>query len=219
MSALGVMVASQSASARALAQLSGEELAQIDRGVPIVKSQDMPGSSWPAVTVYQIVNTTPEEAMAVFTDYGEQASYLKGCCGVLDSRVLDAAVGGDKRVQRVLYELQVPVVANERYELREEMSKSPYGSYRVVWRKVSLGGHSQDIVGQATFEPRGGKTLFSYNNFTRINELGAGFFANQSVERARQTVAAMARHMEEEQASGGVGFQRDLFRLRAALGG
>jgi len=219
MSALGVMVASQSAHARVLDQLSAAELALVDKGVPIVKSQDMPGSSWPAVTVYQLVNITPEEAMAVFTDYGEQASYLRSCCGVLESRVLDGAVGGNKRVQRVLYELEVPVVSNERYELREEMAKGPNGSYSVTWRKVSTGGHSDDIVGRATFEPRAGKTVFSYNNFTRINEFGAGFFANQSVERTQRTVAAMAQHMEKEQASGGVGFQRDLFRLRAALGG
>lgn len=219
MSALGVMVASQSASARVVDQLSAAEIAQLDRGVPVVKTQDMPDSSWPAVTVYQLVNTTPEEAMAVFTDFGEQASYLRACCGVLQSRVIDTAVGGNRRVQRVLYELEVPVVSNERYELREELSKGPGGSYSVSWRKVSTGGHSDDIVGRATFEPRGEKTVFSYYNFTKISEFGAGFFANQSVERAQRTVVEMARHMEKEQASGGVDFQRDLFRLRAALSG
>ena len=219
MSALGVMVASQSASARVIDQFSAAEIAQLDRGVPVVKSQEMPGSSWPAVTVYQLVNTTPEEAMAVFSNFGEQASYLRGCCGVLQSRVIDAAVGGNRRVQRVLYELEVPVVSNERYELREELSKGPGGSYSVIWRKVSTGGHSDDIVGRATFEPRGGKTVFSYYNFTRISELGAGFFAGQSVERAQRTVVEMARHMEKMKAGGTVDFQRDLFRLRAALGG
>ena len=219
MSALGVLVASQSAMASVLDPLSVAERVEIDKGEVIVKSQDMPGSSWPSVTVYQLVNTTPEEAMAVFTNYGEQATYLRGCCGVLESRVLDAAVGGDRRIQRVLYELEVPVVANERYELREEMSKGPSGSYSVTWRKVSTGGHSDDIVGRATFEPRGGKTAFSYNNFTKINEFGAGFFADQSVERTQKTVEVMAKQMEKEQASGGAGFQRDLFRLRAALGG
>lgn len=218
LSAVGVMVASQSASGGVLDPLSPIERAQIDAGVPIVKSREMAGSSWPAVTVYQLVDATPEEAMAIFTDFGEQASYLRDCCGLLESRVIDPAVNGDRRTQRVLYELQVPVVSNERYELREELSRGSDGSYSVAWTKVSRGGHSAGIVGRAVFEPRHGKTVFSYYNYTRMTEPGAGFFAGQSVERAQRTVTAMARHMEQERRSGGAGFLRDLARLRAALG-
>ena len=118
----------------------------------------------------------------------------------------------------MLYELEVPIVANERYELREEISKGASGSYRVVWGKVSSGGRSDAIFGRATFEPRDGKTLFTYYNYTKINAFGAGAFADASVARARATVSAMARHMEQESAGGGGRFQADLARLRAALG-
>ena len=157
--------------------------------------------------------------MAVFTDFSEQASYLKDCCGVLRSQILDLAVGGDPRVQRVLFELAVPIVSNERYELREELSKGADGSYRVVWGKISSGGHSDAIFGRALFEPHDGETVFSYYNFTRISTLGAGVFADESVARARTTVGVMAQHMEEESKSGGARFQADLARLRAVLGG
>jgi hypothetical protein len=218
MSALGLMLASPVTSAGVLDSLSAAERREIDAGAPVVKTQNIPGSSWPAVNVYQLVNATPEEAMADFTDYDEQASYLRDCCGVLRSQVLDPAVGGDRRVQRVLYELEVPVVSNERYELREEMSKQPDGSYRVVWGKVSKGGHSDAIFGRAVFEPRNGKTVFNYYNFTRMNTTGAGLFADESVKRAAKTVSVMARHMEQERSSGGSRFQANLQRVRAALG-
>ena len=218
LSVVGLMFASRSASAAAIDSLSLAERLRLDAGAPVVHTQSFPGSSWPAVTVYQLVNTTPEAAMAVFTDFNEQASYLKDCCGVLRSQILDLAVGGDRRVQRVLYELEVPVVSNERYELREEISKGAGGSYRVVWGKVSTGGHSDAIFGRATFEPYDGKTAFTYYNYTQITSFGAGAFASASVARAQKTVGVMARHMEQESSSGGVRFQADLARLRAALG-
>ncbi len=135
------------ASAGVLDDLTPAERLLVDGGTPLVKSRDVSGSSWPSVFVYQIVNTTPEKAMAIFTDYGQQASYLKACCNVLVSRVLDPAVDGDLTTQRVLYEIAVPIVSNERYELREEMSRGEDGSYRVVWVKVSAGGHTRRYRG------------------------------------------------------------------------
>lgn len=217
LSALGLMFASKSASAGAIDQLSEVDRLQLAAGMTIVKTRDMPGSSWPAVSVYQLVKTTPEVAMADFTDYSLQASYLKECCGLLMSSVLDSAVGGDRRVQRVLYELEVPIVSNERYELREEMSRED-DSYRVVWGKVSTGGHSEGIFGRAMFEPYNGKTLFYYYNFTKITTMGAGLFSGESVKRTQRTVTAMAKHMEQQATSGGPRLRENLERVRTALG-
>lgn len=217
LSALGLMFASKSASAGVIDQLSETERIQLNGGLPIVKTRDMPGSSWPAVSVYQLVNTTPEVAMADFTDYNMQRSYLKECCGVLMSSVLDSAVGGDRRVQRVTYELEVPVVSNERYELREEMSRED-GAYRVVWGKASAGGRSEAIFGRAMFLPYNGKTLFYYYNFTKITTTGAGLFAGESVKRAQRSVMAMAQHMEQQATSDGTRLRENLARVRAALG-
>jgi hypothetical protein len=216
---LGLLLASPIASASVLDPLSTAERVQLDAGVAVVRSQDMPGSNWPAVSVYQIVNTTPETAMAIFTDYGAQVDYLRSCCGVLQSRVLDPAVGGDLRVQRVLYELEVPVVSNERYELREEMAKVEGGGYRVSWGKVSTGGHSESIFGRAVFEPLGGKTVFYYYNFTRMTAFGSGVFSGESVKRTQKTVSAMGRHMEQVSAEGGARQEDNVARVRAALGG
>lgn len=217
LSALGLMFASRSASAAIIDELSELERVQLATGASIVKTRDIPGSSWPAVSVYQLVNTTPEVAMADFTDYNLQSTYLKECCGLITSTVLDSAVGGDRRVQRVLYEIEVPVVSNERYELREEMSREGR-SYRVVWGKVSEGGRSESIFGRAMFEPHNGKTLFYYYNFTKITTMGAGIFSGESVKRTQRTVVAMARHMEQQATSGGGRLRENLARVRAALG-
>lgn len=218
LSVLGLMLGSPAASASVLDQLSVSNRSLVEAGMPVVVTQDIDGLSWPAVSVYQLVNAAPEEAMADFSDFSAQASYLKECCGLLQSRVLDSAVGGDRRVQRVRYEIEVPVMANELYELREELSRGDDGSYRVVWGKVSSGGRSDSIFGRAVFEPHHGKTLFYYYNFTKINAIGAGLFASESVKRTRKTVTAMARHIEQQSAGQGARLRENLARVRAALG-
>ena len=218
LSALGLILAPQAAFAGVLDDLPLAERLLVDAGTPLVKSREVAGSSWPAVSVYQIVNTTPEKATAVFTDYGQQSSYLKDCCGVVVSRVLDPAIGGDLRAQRVLYEIEVPVVSNEQYELREEMSRGEDGSYRVIWAKVSAGGRSDNILGRAVFESYKDRTLFFYYNYTKMTMAGAGLFAGESVRRTQETVTAMARRMEQESAAPGLRLEANVARVRAALG-
>jgi len=193
--------------------------AQLERGEQVVRTHDVPGSNWPAVTVYQLADVPPEVAAAVFTDFADQVSFLRACCGVRQSVLRDAAVAGDPRVVRVFYELSVPVFSNERYELLETISKGDDGSYSVIWKKIGESGHAEDIVGRVYFEPRGAGTLVSYYNLVKMNVFGSSLFAGQSVDRTRSTVNAFVRRMEQIQAHGGEKLEADLARLRAAVGG
>ncbi|APR83698.1 Hypothetical protein A7982_09047 [Minicystis rosea] len=217
LAAAAVSLAAPSALANLYDRLPARSRAALDRGAQVVRTQEMEGSKWPAVTVYQLVAVPPEVAMAVFTDFGGQAAYLKDCCGLLQSIVKDPAVDGDPRVQRVFYEIAVPVFSNEQYELLETLAKNTDGSYSVTWRKIGTGGHSDDIVGQAIFEPQGDGTLLYYNNFVKMNAVGAGLFAGRSVDATKTTIRAMARNMEERYAAGGRRLRDDLARLRAAF--
>jgi hypothetical protein len=218
MFALAITFAARGALAGMFEQLPAESRAQLERGEQVVRTWDMKGSNWPAVAVYELVAAPPEEAMAVFTDFGAQASYLRDCCGVLRSVVRDPAVGGDTRVQRVFYELQVPVVSNDQYELIEVMSKGDDGTYGVSWRKVGSGGHSDDIAGRARFEPHSLGTLFYYYNFVKMTAFGSSLLSGQAVDKTRTTVHAMATHMERMHAHGSAVLDAELVRLRAALG-
>jgi hypothetical protein len=215
---LAVALAAPLASAELFERLPATARAQLQRGEQVVRTQDMEESKWPAVTVYQLVSVPPEAAAAIFTNFAAQPGYLRECCGLVQAVVRDPAVGGDPRVQRVFYELEVPVFANERYELIETLSRGEGGSYSVTWKKVGGGGRSEDIVGRAYFEPHGNGTLFLYYNYVKMNAFGAGAFSGQSVDRTRTTVDAMVKHMQEVYAAGGRRLRDDIERLRGALG-
>jgi len=216
---LAVALAAPAAAAELFDKLPARVRAQRERGEQVVRTQEMGGSKWPAVTVYQLAAVPPEVAMAVFTDFAEQPSYLRACCGLVRAVVRDAAVGENPRVQRVFYELEVPIFSNERYELLETLSKGQDGSYSVTWKKIGEGGRSDDIVGRAYFEPRGNGTLFSYYNYVKMNAFGSGPLAGQSVDRTKRTIDAMTRHMEKRYAAGGRRLRADIARLRAAFDG
>lgn len=216
--ALAVSLAAPAASAGLFDKLPARTQAQIDRGEQVVRTQDVDGSKWPAVTIYQLAAVPPEVAMAVFTDFTEQPNYLRDCCGLVSARIVDAAVGGDPRVLRVAFELSVPIFSNERYELMERLSKEEDGSYRVTWRKVGSGGHADDIVGEAYFEPHGEGTLISYYSSVKMSVFGSGVFASRSVQRTRRTLNAFIKQMHDEYAAGGRRMRNDIARLRAIFG-
>jgi hypothetical protein len=216
--ALTITFMARGALASMFEQLPADDRARLERGEQVVRTQNLAGSSWPAVTVYQMVEASPEEAMAVFTDFGSHASVLRDCCGVLQSVVRDAAVGGDTRVLRVFYEVRVPVVSNDEYELIQVMSKGDDDTYLVSWRKAGSGGHSEGITGRAQFEPHDSKTLYYYYNFVKVNAFGASLFSGWAVDRAKAGVDAMSKHIEQMHANGGNALDAEITRLRAALG-
>ena len=212
-------LAARRAAASGFDQLPVEVRVRLERGEQIVFTQAVAHSKWPAVNVYQVVAAPPEEAAAVFTDYGAEASYLRECCEMRRSEVRDPAVGGDKRVQRVYYEVAVPLFANERYELLETVSRSGE-SYMVEWRKVGTEGRSDEIVGRALFEPHpGGKTYMTYHNLTRMNATGAGLFKDQSTERTVKILRTITERAARMHAAAGDPLAPQLERLREAVGG
>lgn len=215
---LAVALAAPGASAELFDKLPARSRAQLERGEQVVRTQDMEGSKWPAVTVFQLASVPPEIAAAVFTDFAAQPSYLHNCCGLIQAIVKNPAVGGNPRVQRVFYEIEVPVFANERYELLETISKGEDGTYSVTWKKIGSGGRADDVVGRADFEPHGDGTMFVYYNYVKMNAFGSGAFADQSVERTALTVNAMVKHMQHVYTSGGRRLRADVARLRQALG-
>ncbi len=205
------------AAADSLRQLSEDSRARIARGEQVVYEQTVKGSHWPALTIYQVIRATPEEAAAVFTDYGGEAGYLESCCGIVKSVVTDPAVGGDPRARLVYYEQRVPALSNERYTLLEVMSRGADGSFAVTWRKFSGQTRAADIVGHASLEPFGTNTLLVYYNFTDMPTFGSGLFAGRYVARTERTLVAMRAHMEQLAAQGGAPLQSELSRLHRAF--
>jgi hypothetical protein len=99
----------ETGAARAYDQLTEDQRRVFDDGGQVFVRRDIAGLPWPAVDVYQYIDARPEQAAAVFFDYGLHRTYIPG---VRQSRV-SAIV--DPLTVEVDYVVSVPVVSDERY--------------------------------------------------------------------------------------------------------
>lgn len=170
----------------------------LDRGGHVVLSRERPGSPWPAVTVYVLIDASPEEATAVFTDYDAHSGYIPSVKQSRISRTIDAATSD------VDYVVALPIVSDERYTVQNRVSVDAVeGGYRVDWTLVRA-STTKATVGHARFLPyrntRTGRagTLLEYFDFvtpgSRIASMG--FIRKRALREMAETALAVGRRAE-----------------------
>jgi len=177
------------------------------------------GLPWPAVDVYQYIDARPEQAAAVFIDYGLHRTYIPG---VRESRV-SAIV--DPSTVEVDYVVAVPIVSDERYTIRNHVCTCHGGaSYGVDWTHVRAGS-TKATIGHVRFDQhvdaRLGKrgTVMAYSNVvtpgSRLANLG--LVKARATQQMRETAGAIVRRVAAEQATDRALLEKQIGVLRAAL--
>jgi hypothetical protein len=182
-------------------RLSAAQLAAVERGQRLVITQARSGAPWPAVTVFAYVQATPERASAVFEEYERHVEYIPGVRRSHVSRIVDSAT------VEVDYTLAVPIFPDERYTVRDRVTRDSTGFVRVDWTLVRASS-TKAISGHARFVPhrsaRTGTagTLIEYDNFVIPGSrlAGLGYIRNQAVKQVDATVAAIVKRIQERAA-------------------
>src|SRR5688500_18488135 len=84
------------------AELNDQQKAAIQKGELVFFTENVAGSEWPKAFLYLRIDSTPEEAMAVFYDVERQTKYIPNIKKAKVSKVID------KRTREVDYTLNVP---------------------------------------------------------------------------------------------------------------
>jgi hypothetical protein len=112
----------------------------------------------------------------------------------------------DQRTAEVDYVLDIPIVADEAYTVRDHLSATPDGTqYRVDWTlvrasstKATVGGVRFERYSTAASARQG--TLMAYCNFvtpgSRLARLG--FIKTRAMDQLRATTKAIAREVERQ---------------------
>ncbi len=193
--------------------------ASIDSGRQILRQERVRNSPWPRVTVHQFIEATPEEAAAVFFDYGRHSTYIPGLeRSVIARRITPLVIEVD-------YVLDVPFFTDEDYTVRDSLSISGDGtSYRVDWVKVRARS-TKEIAGSARFEPyrnaRTGTdgTLLTYENLVVPGQRLAGPLKGRAIRQVGETATAVARQIESQRTGDRSLLAMQLAALRTALQG
>jgi hypothetical protein len=197
--------------------LTPTQRAAIDRDGFLLETRQMPGSTWPAATVYVLVDATPEEAAAVFADYNAHRVYIPSVKQSRISRVIDRAT------VEVDYEVDVPLVGDERYTVRNHVSCDDGKHFRVDWTLVRATS-TKATIGHAEFSTyvntrtRRTGTLLEYYDFVTPGSRLASvpFVKNRAIAQIEATARSIAAEIVASRRKPDV-MKRRIAALRASV--
>ncbi len=181
------------------AELTAEQRQLIDTGEQVFVTRDSAKTPWPMAWVFQFIDAEPEAAAAVFADAERQVEYVPD---LKSSRIVERIAPG---VIEVRQEMRVPIVKDEWWIVRDSVSASDSGSYRIAWTLVRA-RTTKAVNGFARFEPyrneltgRDG-TLLIYHNFAVPGSrmAGLGLIERHALKKLRETARALRDQVERE---------------------
>jgi Polyketide cyclase / dehydrase and lipid transport len=168
--------------------LTAPELERLRGGALVVRTEHVPDFRWPEVTVYRRIAATPAQVMAVWADFGSQATYMPG---LVASRIVKRE---GPSAFHVFYEYEV-TGPNERYTVAVTVARAGQG-FQASW-DLLVARYARRLSGGLLVDPFDGGALVAYTSRVDPGTLGATFGSPESVSRRLQaTVEALAARVE-----------------------
>jgi len=193
-----------------LQELSAPQQDQVKKGTQILITEDFNGKPWPRVTIYQVVNATPEEVAAVFFDYEDNKSFVLNVFKSEISKKISPCI------MEIDYGVNVPILRDELYTVRNSMKQSSPDSYRADW-KLLRAVQTKDSTGSFVIEPLDGKTIIRYQNLVTPGSIMAGLLRKAAISQMKDAATAIASRAENQKAANPAALQKQVGALRAAL--
>lgn len=153
-------------------------------------TEDLPGYPWPRVQVFQRVNATPAQVMAVFFDYNNGHTFIPNC---LESKI-SKQLG--PRECEVDYRIDVPILPDEAYTVRNALSRATGGALKVDWR-VLKATSILESEGNLVVEPLGEGSILRYTNLVKPSSAAAGLLRGVALGQMKETVQAIVAQTEK----------------------
>lgn len=190
-----------------MSELSAADQKKVRAGAQVMTTQDLAGYPWPRARIYQTVDASPAQVMAVFFDYDNAHTFIPNC---LESKISKKL---NPRTFEVDYRIDVPILPDEVYTVRNELSRSADGSLQVDWR-VLKATSILESEGSLKIEPLGAGSILRYTNLVKPSSAAAGLLRGMAMSQMKDTVQAIAGQAEKLRPAGG---GTDMQRLDAAL--
>ncbi len=158
------------------------------------------------------INATPEEAMALFSDFERQKTYVPN---LLESEVTKQ-LSPTEVYTRYILKMPWPL-ADTNYVHGTKISKSKE-SYEISWYVVES-DTTDKIDGSATFTEFEGKTLMTYKSLIYPKSFIAPLFANTMVDDTEASTMAIKKFIEAEVKEKSSKYEHSLALLRRSLAG
>jgi len=194
-----------------LDELTPEQCAAVERGEQVFLSEPVEGQPWPKARVYQTVKASPIEVLSVFTDYAHAPAFVPSVLKCEVSKQIDP------RTVEVDYLIDLPVVADEAYTVRNHMSSAPDGTLAVEWEMLRA-TTTLASKGGMRIQPYGQGSIICYaNHVTPAGHLAA-LLRGPAMEKMRRTVQAIVDESLKERVVSPALLAAKVRRTEEALG-
>jgi len=175
-------------------ELSTADQNRVKSGGQVMTTESLDGYPWPRVRVYQMVDATPMEVMAVFTDYNNACNFVPNCLKSQISKQVNLLV------TEVDYVIDVPMLQDEAYTVRDTLSAAG-GAFTVKW-EVLKATSILESEGSLYAEPYGdGKSLIRYTNLVKPSSVAAPLLKGVAMSQMKDTVQAIVDQVEKIKAN------------------
>jgi hypothetical protein len=172
------------------AELTQTEVAKLTNKELIVHSKDVSGCPWPETTVFALIDASPVEAAALFSNYQDQKEYVPN---LIKSDPIGKTAENETIVD---FEMHIPwPLANSKYSTCNVFTRSENNEYEISWYLVE----SKSLVdskGMVQFIPYGRKTLLKYRSLIHPDSKLASMFSSKAMSGMVKTVQAIATYIE-----------------------
>jgi hypothetical protein len=173
------------------AELNQAEMAKVANRELIIHSKDVARCPWPELTVFALIDVSPVEAVALFSNYQDQKTYIP------DLVRSDPARRIAENETIVNFEMRLPwPLANSRYSTGNVFNRLPNDKYEICWYLVESDSLI-DSKGTVQFIPYANKTLLKYQAFVHPGSRLASIFSSRAKGAITKTVHAIVSYIED----------------------
>lgn len=209
--------------------LGPDDQATLNSGGQVVPDpQDVDGSAWPRVVVYQRVEATPDQVAAIMFDYalhktmfapqrGDDGSVSSAGITQSDPKTV-ATAGTDIDYTMVFPKVLGIALPDEHYTVHDVLSTFEDGGYQINWTFVKASS-MKDTGGGVQFERLGTGTLIAYTQFiSPPRPTLARLIKSMYIKQVKDTVTALANQAVGERTGATPQLNTQLANLKKALG-
>lgn len=193
-----------------LDDLDDTQRGELERGGQVVTMQNMEGKPWPRVKLYQRVDASPEDVAAVFFDYQNAKCFIPK---VIKS---DITRHVSPCILEVDYGIDVPILPDEFYTVRNELTAGKDGSYCVTWNLVRA-LQTKASEGSLCIERFQEGAVIRYTNLVTPGSSMAVILKIPAIDQMRNTVQAIVRQVERQKREHPDSLKKEILTLQEAL--
>lgn len=197
--ALATVFSSNICRAEFFEKLTDDQKQQILDGKQVTAFEDVDGEIWPKTMAWQKIDSTPEQAVAIASDYSRQHEYVYRIVGSEPYEISGNSTKVHYKMNltkiRFVPDAVLKFFTDPNYDLEQKVNDPKNGVYECDWKLVAQTGLLSRTEGRAVYEALPGSqgTMVYYENFVTPNV--SGFFGRlkKIAMKADSSVAAVKR--------------------------